>query len=194
MGYTTNNISAEGEQTASINLDSSKVTWVGTKPIGQHNGTFNLSEGNIIVKDDEVSGGNFKIDINSLAVEDLKPAQGGDKLAEHLKSADFFDAAQPAGPIAIPSQPAHARLLPLSQIEVQRTLLHFHDPGGIATSLHTPASHKFGSYREQFGRSMFPPELHGSVLRHVHPSDHEPRAVHRRLCTAQLPSGRLGPH
>lgn len=87
----TNDISAEGEQIASINLDSSKVTWVGTKPIGQHNGTFNLSEGSITIKDDEVSGGVFKIDINSLAVEDLKPAQGGDKLAEHLKGADFFD-------------------------------------------------------------------------------------------------------
>lgn len=82
----------ENQQNATINLDSSKVTWVGTKPIGQHTGTFNLSEGTIELAEDKISGGKFTIDINSLAVTDLKPEQGGDKLKEHLKGADFFDA------------------------------------------------------------------------------------------------------
>jgi polyisoprenoid-binding protein YceI len=79
-------------QTLKVDLANSTVTWVGTKPTGKHNGTFNLSEGTISVKGNEVVGGKFTIDINTLKVLDI-PAEdeGNAKLTKHLKSADFFE-------------------------------------------------------------------------------------------------------
>lgn len=79
-------------QSLKVDLANSSVTWVGTKPTGKHNGTFNLSEGTILVKGNEVVGGKFTIDINSLKVLDI-PAEdeGNAKLTNHLKSPDFFE-------------------------------------------------------------------------------------------------------
>ncbi len=79
-------------QSLKVDLASSSVSWVGTKPTGKHNGTFNLSEGTISVKGNEVVGGKFTIDINTLKVLDI-PAEdeGNAKLTGHLKSPDFFD-------------------------------------------------------------------------------------------------------
>jgi len=79
-------------QSLKVDLASSSVTWIGTKPTGKHNGTFNLSEGIIFVKGDDLVGGKFSIDINTLKVLDI-PAEdeGNAKLTKHLKSSDFFD-------------------------------------------------------------------------------------------------------
>lgn len=74
---------------------SSSVAWVGTKPTGQHTGTFRLKEGSFTVKDNAITGGSFIIDINSLNNTDMAadPENKG-KLEGHLKSPDFFDAAK----------------------------------------------------------------------------------------------------
>ncbi len=75
--------------------NSSLVTWVGTKPTGQHAGTFKLKEGSFTIKDNALTGGSFVIDINSLNNTDMAsdPENKG-KLEGHLKSPDFFDAAK----------------------------------------------------------------------------------------------------
>ncbi|MFZ1530238.1 MAG: YceI family protein [Ferruginibacter sp.] len=74
---------------------SSTVTWTGTKPTGQHTGTFKLKEGSLIVKDNALTGGSFVIDINSLNNTDMaSDAENKGKLEGHLKSPDFFDAAK----------------------------------------------------------------------------------------------------
>ncbi|WP_448528170.1 YceI family protein [Raineya sp.] len=80
-------------QTLKVDLANSIVTWVGTKPTDKHNGTFNLSEGSISVKEGKIVGGKFVIDINTLKVLDL-PADSKEnaKLTGHLKSGDFLDA------------------------------------------------------------------------------------------------------
>lgn len=79
-------------QSLKVDVASSAVTWVGTKPTGKHNGSFSLSEGTISVKGNEIVGGKFMIDINTLKVLDI-PAEdeGNGKLTGHLKSPDFFD-------------------------------------------------------------------------------------------------------
>ena len=83
---------ANEAQSLKVDLASSSVTWVGTKPTGKHNGTFNLSDGALSVKGNEVVGGKFTIDINTLKVLDI-PAEdeSNGKLTKHLKSPDFFD-------------------------------------------------------------------------------------------------------
>lgn len=72
-----------------VNLETSTINWVGTKITGSHSGTINLSAADIQLKDGQLAGGSFTIDMNSLAVTDLK-GKGAEKLAGHLKSDDFF--------------------------------------------------------------------------------------------------------
>ena len=81
---------------AAYTIDTtSTITWVGSKPTGKHTGTFKLSGGTFIVKDGELKGGTFTINIHSLNNEDLAADAGSKaKLEGHLKSPDFFDAAK----------------------------------------------------------------------------------------------------
>ncbi len=83
----------------SFTADStSMVTWTGTKPTGTHAGTFKLKEGSLTVKDNNLTGGSFVIDITSLNNTDLAgDAKSKGDLEGHLKSPDFFDAAKYPG-------------------------------------------------------------------------------------------------
>lgn len=57
-------------------------------------GTLSLSEGSISVENGAVTGGDFVIDLNSLAVDPAsvtEPDKKPEDLAGHLKNADFFD-------------------------------------------------------------------------------------------------------
>jgi len=68
-----------------IDAQKSKITWVGKKVTGQHNGTVNLSEGSFTSKGKNITGGSFTIDMTS-----LKDAEASARLETHLKSDDFF--------------------------------------------------------------------------------------------------------
>ncbi len=72
-------------------LNSSNLTWKGSKLTGTHNGTVTISEGNFSVKNEKLVGGNFIFDMNSITVLDLEDAESNGKLTGHLKSGDFFD-------------------------------------------------------------------------------------------------------
>lgn len=76
----------------SVDVANSQITWVGTKPVGKHNGTFNVKKGNLAVKEGNVVGGSFTIDIKTLKNADLTADKGKGKLEGHLLSKDFFDA------------------------------------------------------------------------------------------------------
>ncbi|MBK9151610.1 MAG: YceI family protein [Saprospiraceae bacterium] len=84
-----------------------KIMWEGSKPTGKHNGTVNISEGTLYVKDGAVTGGSFTIDMNSIIVSDLQ-GEWKDKLEAHLKGTanegktDFFNVTQyPTGKFEI---------------------------------------------------------------------------------------------
>ncbi len=84
---------AAGAEDYAVNTEVSKVTWVGTKPIGKHEGTFNITEGTVKVEGDKIVGGSYIIDVKSLTVTD----EGMDdetkaKLAGHLSDTVFFNA------------------------------------------------------------------------------------------------------
>lgn len=85
-----------GSATFQVNSGVSKIMWEGYKPTGTHNGTINISQGNIDVKDGKVVGGKFTIDMNSINVLDLQGEQKG-YLEGHLKGSaednrdDFFN-------------------------------------------------------------------------------------------------------
>ena len=77
------------------NIESSKINWKGFKPTGSHYGTINLTDGNFIVNNDKIVGGEFTINMNSIIDLDM-PADNeyNAKLVGHLKSEDFFDVAK----------------------------------------------------------------------------------------------------
>ena len=77
-------------QTKKVDAAKSTISWVGKKVTGQHEGTVNLKEGNLIFKGKKVVGGNFTVDMTSMTTTDLKAGQGKEKLDGHLKSEDFF--------------------------------------------------------------------------------------------------------
>jgi len=68
---------------------ASKVSWVGSKVTGKHEGGFNTFSGTVDLVDGspEKSKVNVDIDANSLSSD-------SDKLVGHLKSPDFFDTAK----------------------------------------------------------------------------------------------------
>jgi len=84
---------AAAEGTA-YKIDTTQIAqFIGTKPVGQHQGTFNIKEGELFAKNDAVvTGGKLVFDINSLNITD-KDTSGSAKLKGHLLSPDFFDAA-----------------------------------------------------------------------------------------------------
>lgn len=82
---------AEGV-TYSVVPASSSINWTGNKLVGDsHTGTLDVTDGTLVVAGDAITGGQFTIDMNSLASTDLTAETGKDKLEGHLKSGDFFD-------------------------------------------------------------------------------------------------------
>lgn len=78
--------------TVSVDEGNSQVVWVGQKISGAHEGTLDLKDGELTIKDSELLGGKFTIDMTSLKVTDENlPEEPSMKLTGHLKSDDFFN-------------------------------------------------------------------------------------------------------
>jgi len=77
-------------QTKKVDIAKSKITWVGKKVTGQHDGTVNLKEGALVFKGNKLTGGTFTVDMNSISTKDLEAGKGKEKLDGHLKNDDFF--------------------------------------------------------------------------------------------------------
>lgn len=74
-----------------LNTTDSKLRWEGHKVTGKHNGEVTIISGNVILDEEQnLSGGNFVVDMTSIDVQDLK-GEYKEKLTTHLKSDDFFD-------------------------------------------------------------------------------------------------------
>ena len=96
----TNAIATEAVETATggeayaVVPAESELAWNGKKVGGEHSGNINLQDGQLIVADDEVVGGEFTIDMNSITNTDLTDAKYNSDLVGHLKSDDFFGVEQ----------------------------------------------------------------------------------------------------
>ncbi len=88
----------EVADTASVNGDtytvdpaSSSIIWTGRKVTGSHHGTIAVQSGSVVLNNNQLSGGEFIIDMNSLEDKDMEgDAENKGKLEGHLKSDDFF--------------------------------------------------------------------------------------------------------
>lgn len=75
----------------SINVSESSIHWLGKKITGQHEGKINLLSGSLIMENGLLTGGDFIVDMNSIASTDLK-GESAKKLEGSLKSEEWFDA------------------------------------------------------------------------------------------------------
>ena len=76
-------------QNKTINTAESKVVWKGYKVTGAHQGTIALQSGDLIFKDNVLTGGAFVIDMTTINTTDLEGEYKG-KFEGHIKSDDFF--------------------------------------------------------------------------------------------------------
>lgn len=76
-------------QNKKINVEKSKINWVGKKLTGEHSGTITFKEGTLVFTKNKLKGGSFTVDMTSINTTDLT----GDykkNLDGHLKADDFF--------------------------------------------------------------------------------------------------------
>jgi polyisoprenoid-binding protein YceI len=77
-----------------IDYKASTINWYATKATGKHDGTVRVSSGQVTVAGGNVTAGKVKVDMNSIAVTDIKDAETNANLVNHLKSPDFFEVAK----------------------------------------------------------------------------------------------------
>lgn len=92
LSFTTVGYAQQGTEKYQVKTDQSTISWEGHKFFGgKHTGNISIQSGEVAVSDGRISGGSFVIDMNSIIVTDLQ-GETAVKLANHLKTQDFFDA------------------------------------------------------------------------------------------------------
>ncbi len=74
----------------SLSNEASTVAWKGMKPGGEHYGVIEVVNGKIDTDGQQVTGGSFTIDMNTIICQDLTNEGMNSRLVGHLKSEDFF--------------------------------------------------------------------------------------------------------
>ncbi|HKR06742.1 MAG TPA: YceI family protein [Bacteroidia bacterium] len=80
--------------TYDVDVEKSSVGWHAKKVTGEHFGTIKITKGGIFRNKGLLTGGEFEMDMTSIADTDLTDPGYKTKLENHLKSEDFFDAAK----------------------------------------------------------------------------------------------------
>ncbi|WKS95646.1 YceI family protein [Riemerella columbina] len=81
-------------QTKNLKVTQSEINWWGYKvaktEASSHYGTLNLKNGTVILKNNQLAGGTFVLDMTSINATDLSGEYQA-KLNGHLKNGDFFE-------------------------------------------------------------------------------------------------------
>lgn len=125
-------LSAEAK---TFEVSDGKVFWAATKVGGAHNGAFQVAKGKLATENGVVTNGVFMIDINSMTEETMS-GEMNTKFLTHMKSDDFFDAANhPMGKFTIVS------VEPLAgNAEANNTVTGNLELNGITKSITFPAN------------------------------------------------------
>ena len=67
-----NNALIDGSKSYDIDLQNSELFWIGRKIFKSHDGFLKFDYGKIQIKDNTVLSGQFKVDMNTLTVDDIK--------------------------------------------------------------------------------------------------------------------------
>lgn len=75
------------------NITEGVVNWTGKKAQGDsHTGTISVEKGELLINQGQIINGKITLDMNSIAVNDIKDAGERRDLESHLKDTDFFEA------------------------------------------------------------------------------------------------------
>ena len=75
----------------SIDLAKSNIKWTGKKITNaSHWGSLSFSEANLEFDGNDLVGGKFVVDMNTISVDDIQ-GRGKQRLEGHLRNKDFFD-------------------------------------------------------------------------------------------------------
>ena len=77
-------------QRQDIDVEKSNIEWLGKRLGVKHFGVIQLKSGYLMFMNDDLAGGKFVVDMNSIKNIDLQDKADNDKLVNHLKSDDFF--------------------------------------------------------------------------------------------------------
>ncbi|OKL41045.1 YceI family protein [Pontibacter flavimaris] len=78
--------------TFAIDTTRSKITWIGAKMTGRHNGVIDIEHGELYMTNGLVTGGNLALNMATVRATDRTiDEKSNQKLTEHLRSSDFFD-------------------------------------------------------------------------------------------------------
>lgn len=75
---------------ATVNKSESTVTWNAKKVTGEHYGKVPIQDANLDYSNGKITGGSFTLNMVALTVDDITDANSNKKLADHLRSDDFF--------------------------------------------------------------------------------------------------------
>ena len=73
-----------------IDSSISKMSWIGYKVTGSHDGHIKIEEGYVLKKNNLIVGGEIVVDMESITVDDIKNTEKNGYLVSHLKNEDFF--------------------------------------------------------------------------------------------------------
>lgn len=77
-----------------IDVQESRVLWIGRNLLNRHEGTIALKSGTVEIRAGRLAGGAFAIDMQAITCLDLADNPLHDVLIRHLLDHDFFDAAR----------------------------------------------------------------------------------------------------
>ncbi|MBC8053931.1 MAG: YceI family protein [Sphingobacteriaceae bacterium] len=79
-------------ETFVVDTKNSSIEWVAGKVGGSHKGTVGIASGKLLFDGKNLKGGNFAMDMTSIAITDLT-GNSNRSLLNHLKGEDFFSVA-----------------------------------------------------------------------------------------------------
>lgn len=83
---------AAPQEIFAVDTAKSKVTWIGAKMTGRHNGFFYVQSGQLYRSKGLLTGGTIKLNVAAMRSDDKGiDAESNRKLTRQLRSADFFD-------------------------------------------------------------------------------------------------------
>ena len=99
-----------------IDLEESRLEWLGRNLINKHWGTAAIESGHLDFSHGQVTGGEFVIDLTKLECADLAGTDMHDVLIDHLRNDDFFDVERhPKASLVIEDVQAEGNTSPGSQ-------------------------------------------------------------------------------
>jgi polyisoprenoid-binding protein YceI len=89
-GPFTHKAARESQVTYQVDADRSQFNWQARKVTGEHSGTVNIASGFVHYNKGMLVGGQFEMDMRTIANTDIQSEGTRNRLENHLRSEDFF--------------------------------------------------------------------------------------------------------